>query len=79
MYYENFNAILFKAIRQKYRSQDEFARAMGVSQAFVSYIVNGEQPLAEKRKLKWAAALDSSVEELFGNGKPAEKHEKVEV
>jgi len=66
MYYENFNPFLFRAIRQKYRSQDEFARVVGKSQALISYIVNGERKLETAEKRRWAELLDRPVEELFG-------------
>jgi len=66
LYYPNFNAVLFRAIHQKYRSQDAFAKVVGCSQSSVSYIVLGEHSISDENKRCWADALDSTVEELFG-------------
>jgi plasmid maintenance system antidote protein VapI len=68
---------LWRAIRKKFRTQYAFAAHIGVSTGWVSLIVNGVHKLDDKEKSRWAEALDSTVEELFGDGAPAQKIKHV--
>lgn len=61
------NYQLFIQIRENYKTQCRFAQYIGKSEAYVSLVIKGTYKfLSETEKQKWAEALDSTVEELFG-------------
>lgn len=60
------NSILWKQIRVKFGTQYAFAAAVRVSSSTVSRVVNGSIELADDDKARWADALGTTVEELFG-------------
>ena len=60
----NVNYDLLKAINRKYGSQVEFSIAVGLSQGFVSYVINGRRVLPPVHHQVWADALEMSLEEF---------------
>ncbi len=65
------NLILRYSIIKSFRTQWEFARAMGVHESYVSDVLHGKRNPSLKRKNKWAKALGSSVDELFQDNSDA--------
>lgn len=51
-------------IVEKYGSQTEFAKAIGRTKAFVSYVINGKSQLTQEDVVDWANALDIAYDEL---------------
>lgn len=60
----NVNYDLLKAINQTYGSQVEFSIAIGLSQGFVSYVINGRRVLPRDHHQRWAKALGLALDEF---------------
>ena len=58
-------ARLWGAIREQGLTQAEFSRIVGDDPAIVSRIVTGQLIPSELRKIRYAKALNRTVEELF--------------
>lgn len=64
-----FNYSIFRAIKDapEFGSQRAFARGVGVTESFLSEVINGKRILDGFRQNLWAALLDTTAQELFGN------------
>ena len=60
------NVKLLAAIREQGWRQVDFARIVGENPSTISRVVNGWLNLDEDRQVKFARALNKTVEELFG-------------
>lgn len=60
-----FNLKLKLKIIERFRTQADFAAAIGNHESFVSLVINGRRTLSDSQKDTWAAMLDTPVDELF--------------
>lgn len=60
----NVNLKLKGAIRRKFRRQYLFAEALGVTDPYVSQVINGK-PMSAENKERWAALLGVRVVDVF--------------
>ncbi|MFC1485659.1 helix-turn-helix domain-containing protein [Candidatus Latescibacterota bacterium] len=61
----HYNAKLRGAIVRYFRTQDDFANAIGVDRTIVSRVILGRRSLSHDEKIRWAGALRAPVEALF--------------
>lgn len=61
-------ARLKQLIEQKYGSQVEFAKKLGVSKQYINRVVKGEDSPSLERVMQFADLLDVTVDELLVKG-----------
>ena len=59
------NSALRTKIREKFRTQDEFAKALNVNRAIVSLVIAGKKELTPEEQYRWALKLRCKRDEIF--------------
>jgi transcriptional regulator with XRE-family HTH domain len=59
------NLSLKLKIMKLYRSQADFALAVGAQESLVSRVIRGRRELSNEKKRQWAEKLDCNANELF--------------